>query len=275
MVNKNLFFTVAFGSKRYKNMALALKKSFLFLNPNFEFKIFDERDFTSSDKFLKGKKIYPKDYKYAKFEIMNNLKEDNTNYIFIDADSFVMSDVSYYLNFIKDNHLTIEYKYDGDHGWNKIKKYDFIKRCEEAGLGDLKPYSLNGGFMMWRGKLKCFSETVRIIRNYDILDSKGTTGEEYYLSAGIQKSNTNVNPIDYSKNNFVKLWNYQFYVKDLNFFINGYDDKLDIVHYGNFNYYNKNIQKLMKKFNPDIEFDVKDRLLLSCNIQKNVKKILF
>ena len=100
MVNKNLFFTVAFGNERYKNMALALKKSFLFYNPNFEFKIFDEKDFTSSEKFLKGKKkIYPKDYKYAKFEIMNNLNEDNTNYIFIDADSFVMSDVLYYFNF--------------------------------------------------------------------------------------------------------------------------------------------------------------------------------
>ena len=30
MVNKNLF-TVAFGSKRYKNMALALKKVFYFI----------------------------------------------------------------------------------------------------------------------------------------------------------------------------------------------------------------------------------------------------
>ena len=130
--------------------------------------------------------------------------------------------------------------------------------------------------MMWRGKLKCFSETVRIIRNYDILDSKGTTGEEYYLSAGIQKSNTNVNPIDYSKNNFVKLWNYQFYVKDLNFFINGYDDKLDIVHYGNFNYYNKNIQKLLKKFNPDIKFDMKDRLYTVLQMfKKMLRKFYF
>ena len=28
------------------------------------------------------KKIYPKDYKYAKFEIMSNLTEENTNYIY-------------------------------------------------------------------------------------------------------------------------------------------------------------------------------------------------
>jgi hypothetical protein len=271
MISQNLFFTVAFGNKRYKNMALALKKSFLQHNPKSKFKIFDENDFTPSKKFLKEKKkIYPKDYKYAKFEIMSNLTEQNTNYIFIDADSFVMSDISYYLNFIKDNHLTIEYKYDGSLGWNKISKYNFLKSCDEAGLKNIEPYSLNGGFMMWRGKIKCFHETVRTIRNYDILDGKGTTGEEYYLSVAIQKSKTNINPIDYNKNNFIKLWNYKFYVKNFKLFINGSNDKQDIVHYGNFNYYNSDIQKLLKRFNPDIKFDLKDKVYTTLQMLKNM-----
>ena len=273
MVSKTLFFTVAFGNKRYKNMALALRESFLQYNSNFEFNIFDEKDFTPSAEFLKGKKkIYPKDYKYAKFEIMHNLNDENTNYIFIDADSFVFSDISYYLNFIKKNYLTIEYKYDGDLGWNKIKQYNFVKRCDEAGLKNMEPYSLNGGFMMWRGKVGCFNEILKIIKNYDILDSKGITGEEYYLCAAIQRSRTNINPINYSQNNFVKLWNYNFKFHNDNLYIFGLQKKFDIVHYGNFNYFNSNIQKLLKKFNSGINFDFKDKFFTILQMLKNMLK---
>ena len=96
MVNKNLFFTVAFGSKRYKNMALALKKSFLFYNPNFEFKIFDEKDFTSSDKFLKGRQV---DYVLGQwtdeeFLMIQNQLEKIRNVLL----SFVMSGVNSTMN---------------------------------------------------------------------------------------------------------------------------------------------------------------------------------
>ena len=54
-----LFFTIAFGSKRYFDMATALKNSFEKSNPEFEFKIFDEK-FITPKKHLKGKKNLPK-----------------------------------------------------------------------------------------------------------------------------------------------------------------------------------------------------------------------
>ncbi len=273
MKNNTLFFTVAFGKKRYFDMATALKKSFQLNNPNYEFKIFDESHITPSKEFLKGKKeIYPKDFKYAKFEVMSKLNDENINYVFIDADSFIVKDISSYLKFIKKNHLTIEYKYDGDQGWNKISKFNFVKRCEEAGIKNIKPYSLNGGFMMWRGKLHCFEETVNLIKNFDILDSKGTTGEEYYLCAGIQKSNTKVYPINYEENNFVKLWNHRFYIKNSKIFIKNYEKTFDILHYGNFNYYNFHIQKMIKNYYPDASFSLRDK---TYTLLKLFKKMLF
>ena len=51
-----LFFTIAFGSKRYFDMATALKTALKKSNPEFEFKIFDEKFITPKKKHLKGKK---------------------------------------------------------------------------------------------------------------------------------------------------------------------------------------------------------------------------
>ena len=52
-------------------------------------------------KTFKRKKNYPKDYKYAKFEILKNLNNPNKKYIFIDADSIVLGNLSYLTNYIK------------------------------------------------------------------------------------------------------------------------------------------------------------------------------
>ena len=82
--------------------------------------------------------------------------------------------------------------------------------------------------MMWRGKVECFNEILKIIKNYDILDSKGLTGEEYYLCAAIQRSRTNINPINYSQNNFVKLWNYNFKFHNNNLYIFGLQKNLTL-----------------------------------------------
>ena len=51
---------------------------------------------------------------------------------------------------------------------NKILSNTILLKGDEAGTSEFEPYSLNGGFMMWRGKVECFNEILKIIKNYDI-----------------------------------------------------------------------------------------------------------
>lgn len=272
--NKDILFcTIAFGSKRYFDMAVALKNSFEKNNPEFEFKIFDESFITPKKIHLKDKKkIYPKDLKYAKFEILKNLNKPNKKYVFIDADSIVLKNLSYLTNFIKKNCLTIEYKYDGNEGWSKIPRYNFVKCCNEAGLHHIEPYSLNGGFMMWEGKINCFEKTIEFLKKYDLKDSKGLTGEEYYLCAAIQYSKTNIFPINYNKIKLLKLWNFDFKENNLKITIDNDFVDHDIIHYGNFNFYNIHIQKIIKFYNSSFKLDVKEYLI---TMLKLIKKMVF
>ena len=46
--------------------------------------------------------------------------------------------------------------------------------------------------MMWEGEITCFKKTIEFLKKYDLNDSKGLTGEEYYLCAAIQYSKTRV-----------------------------------------------------------------------------------
>ena len=55
------------------------------------------------------------------------------------------------------------------------------------------------------GHKSCFKESLDYISKYDLKDSKGLKGDEYYLCAAIQKCKTQVIPIDYSKLKFVKI----------------------------------------------------------------------
>jgi len=267
-----LFFTIAFGSKRYFDMANALKNSFEKSNPEFEFKIFNEKFITPKKQHLKGKKkIFPKDYKYAKFEILKNLNDPNKKYIFIDADSIVLKNLSYLTNFIKKDVLTIEYKFDGNKGWNKISKYNFVKCCNDSGLDDIKPYSLNGGFMMWKGKIKCFQKTIDFLKKYDFNDSKGLTGEEYYLCAAIQHSKTNIFPINYNRVKLLKLWNFDFRVNNSKILINNNIINYDIVHYGNFNFYNIHMQRMIKFYNSNFKLTSMEYFI---TLLKLIKKMI-
>ena len=106
---KNLAFTVAFGDQKYQSMAEICKKSFELMNPNIEFKIFSDGDFTPYENINK-KLIYPKDFKYPKLEIFTKLKDKNTNYMFIDADSIINNNLSKYFDTINEGELTIEYR---------------------------------------------------------------------------------------------------------------------------------------------------------------------
>ena len=71
---KNLAFTIAFGELKYKSMAEICKKSFEQKNPNIEFKIFSDGDFTPY-KNIGKKLVHPKDFKYPKLELFTKLKE--------------------------------------------------------------------------------------------------------------------------------------------------------------------------------------------------------
>ena len=66
---RNVAFTIAFGNGKYMQMAEALKATIEKYSPGVEFLIFKDGDFTPFEEGLpKGRKLYPKDYKYPKIE---------------------------------------------------------------------------------------------------------------------------------------------------------------------------------------------------------------
>ena len=246
---KNLAFTIAFGELKYKSMAEICKKSFEQKNPNIEFKIFSDGDFTPY-KNIGKKLVHPKDFKYPKLELFTKLKNKNTNYMFIDADSIVNTDLSKYFNSIKDDELTIEYKLNPTGYWANIKNLNFVDTCKKAGLENIKPYSINSGFLMWSGHQSCFDKAFEYILNYNLNDKKGLNGDEYYLCAAIQRCNTKINPLDYKKFKICKLWNENFRFQKNELIISNKSSKeFDIIHYGNDNFYNLDLFKTLQKYN--------------------------
>jgi hypothetical protein len=247
---RNLAFTMAFGDERYMRMARALERSISQYSPNTEFKIFAKNDFTPySEGLPKRRKLYPKDFKYPKIEVMTKLSDPDTRYMFIDADAFVFGDLSPYFEQIKPNELTVEYVYNGKNGWAGVPNLQFSTRCKEAGLNGVEPYSLNSGFMMWQGKMPCFSTALELIKNVTINDSKGQKGDEYYYCAAIQLSKTIINPLDYEKVHLGKFWNGKIKMKGDRLVCSAYpkNDRI-IQHYGNHNYDNPHVKRLLRKF---------------------------
>lgn len=274
---KNLAFTISYGEKRFKYMAETLKKSFKYWNPETEFKIFGEELITPISK-IKKKKIYPKDLKRPKLEILSKLNDPNTNYIFIDADSIVENNISKYYELINDDELIIEYRYNKSGYWADLNNLNFVDVCKSAGLGDFLPYSINSGIIMWRGHKSCFKKSLDYILEYDLNDSKGLKGDEYYLCAAIQKCKTKINPINYSKMKICKLWNEKFEIRNNKInLINSNLNSFDIIHYGNHNYFNLKVYKILKKYNSNIKVDIQYFikaliLILKGAIKKLIKK---
>jgi|GEM_PF-4885033 len=247
---KKLAFTIAFGPKKYTNMARALQESISRYSPGIEFRIFDDSDITPYEQALPNdRKLHPKDYKYPKLEIMSKMQDPDTRYMYIDADAFVFGDISPYFDLIDNDELMIEYVYNGSNGWAGINKFQFIDRCEEAGLPGLEPYSINSGFIVWQGKQQCFETALKLILDKTLNDLKGRKGDEYYLCAGIQLSKTRVKPINYDVVKLGKLWNGDVSYKDGMLACTAYPNKdLIIQHYGNNNYNNPAIQKVLQDF---------------------------
>lgn len=273
---KKLAFTIAFGAERYTKMAKALEASFKKNTPGVEFKIFTEKDITDFNEGLpKDRELYAKDYKYPKIEIMSKLMDPDTKYMFIDADTFVTGNIEPYFDLIKNNQLMIEYVYNGDSGWAGINNLQFSRACSEAGIDGIEPYSINSGFIVWHGRQTCFDYALNLIKSKTINDPKGRKGDEYYICAGIQKTNTDVVPIDYSIVKLGKYWNGKLSIERDSLICSFYPQKDRIIqHYGNNNFDSPNVQKTLKKYGVN-GFSYKGYFLYKKITFKNIiKKIL-
>ena len=264
---KKLIFTIAFGDSKYMRMAKALEKSVKKYNPEIEFKIFGEHDFTPYEIGLpKGRKVYPKDYKYPKIEIMSRLNDPDTQYMFIDSDAFVLGKIDHYFEFINKNSLIVEYIYNKNGSWAGRGDLRFSDRCTEMGFNNIEAYSLNSGFMMWQGGLRCFEEALRLIKTITLDDIKGRNGDEYYYCLASQLTNTQIIPLNYEKIKIGKYWDSSICIKNGQVLSSRYmaNDRV-IIHYGNSNYKNPYIQFVLNKieegsFNFNTNFYINSRL---------------
>ena len=195
--------------------------------------------------------------------------------MFIDADSIINNNLSKYFDTINEGELTIEYRLNKTGFWANINNLNFVETCKKAGLNNIKPYSINSGFLMWRGHQMCFDKALEYILNYNLDDKKGLNGDEYYLCAAIQKCNTKINQLNYEKFKICKLWNENFkFTKNDLIISNKSSKEFDIIHYGNHNYYDLDLFKMLQKYN--IELKITPKFFIKSilkTIKYNLKKL--
>ena len=240
-------FTIAFGDGKYRKMSEVLKKTVERYSPDTDFRIIDE--FTPYDEGLPDRELFPKDYKYPKLEILSKMDDPDTEYLFIDADAFVFCNLGLMFDNIEPGKLIIEWGKSKDGLWSGRKNYKFVENMAEAGVEGLKPYQINSGFMMWKGEMPCFKKSLEYIKNYTALDPKGKRGDEYYLCAAIQKTDTVVKPLNKIKNNQLgTYWNGKIGYNNGMLTNSRYKTPRYIQHYGNKNWDNEFVQKVVKKY---------------------------
>lgn len=247
---KKVAFTIAFGKEKYQRMARCLKATVEEYSPGVEFRIYGQDDFTPlSEGLPKDRDLYPKDYKYPKVEIMSRLTEPDTKYMFIDADAFVFGDIGPYFDLLEENQVIIEYVYRGDSGWAGESKLQFHKVCADVGLENIEPYSINSGFIMWHGAQEGFAKALQFIKEFTFDDVKGRVGDEYYFCAGLQAARANIKPLDYDVIKIGKFWRGRVGFDGERLTSTRYpaNDRI-IQHYGNRNYYNPHVQKIMHRY---------------------------
>lgn len=247
---KRLAFTIAFGPPRYRIMAEALKESLKISNPDLEFKIFSDGDFTPYEEGLPlGRKLYPKDYKYPKIEIMTRLRDPDTQYLFIDADCFVFCDLDHIFSKIEPNKLLMHWIYNQNGTWAGIPELRFADAWAKEGIEGLEPYSLNSGFIGWQGHAPAFDKALELIKTKTVMtDDKGRRGDEYYYCAGIQLTNTGVISTEDFPNELGMLWRGKLGTKQGMLTCAAYSEIKKIQHYGNVNWPNPHVQRLIEHF---------------------------
>ncbi len=244
---KRVAFTIAFGKRRYKIMARALAETMKRYAPDVEFIIFTEEDVTPYEEGLpKGRQLYPKDYKYPKIEIMTKLRDPDTQYLFIDADCFVFTDLDHIYNRIEPGKLLMHWVHNEDGTWAGIKELNFVDAWAQAGFEGLEPYSLNSGFISWQGHMECFDKALELIKNVSVTaDDKGKRGDEYYYCAGIQLTKTPVISTESFDNELGMFWRGKIGKEDGKLTCDYYDKTKLIQHYGAHNWANLHVQSII------------------------------
>ncbi len=246
---KRVAFTIAFGKKRYQIMAKALKETLARNAPDVEFRIFTEEDITPySEGLPQGRKLFPKDYKYPKIEIMTRLRDPDTQYLFIDADCFIFCSLDQMFEKIEPGKLLMHWVYNEDGTWAGIPELKFVDAWAQEGVTGLEPYSLNSGFIGWQGHMPCFDKALELIKTKTVMaDDKGKRGDEYYYCAGIQLTNTPVTSTESFENELGMFWRGKIGYQNGKLTCDYYQHTKQIQHYGNPNWSNRYVQRVIRE----------------------------
>jgi len=228
---KRVVFTIAYGNRRYKEMAEVLKICMDRYCPNLEFRIYDERHISP----MKVRNpVVPKDSRRGKLDICAQLQDPDTQYLYLDCDMFVFCDLSPLFDYIEKDSIIITWRKSPGGKWDSREDLDFPLRCNQAGIkGKIEAYHINGGFFLWQGGIDVFSKTLELFDNYDIPDWKGLKGDEYYICAAIQLTKTKPIPLqDIEKNPLRVYWLGNISVKN-GILFSDFNEKQGLVqHYG-------------------------------------------
>lgn len=246
---KRVAFTIAFGKKRYEIMARALGETVARHSPGVEFRIFGDADITPYHEGLpRGRRLYPKDYKYPKIEIMTKLRDPDTQYLFIDADCFVFCSLDSMFERIEAGKLLMHWVYNEDGSWAGIPALRFAEAWAQEGVEGLEPFSLNSGFIGWQGHMPCFDKALELIKTKTVMaDDKGRRGDEYYYCAGIQLTRTDVVSTESFPNELGMFWRGRIGYQGGRLTCAAYPEGRLIQHYGNPNWSNRHVQRVIRE----------------------------
>lgn len=238
---RNLIFTIAYGKRKYLQMAEVLQTCIEKYSPGAEFKVFSDDDVSPCNL------PYPRRAMRGKIEICASLKDPETRYFFIDCDSFVFTDVSRFFEYVKPNELIIDWFKSPNGKWSGLDDLDFPAACRKAGLDGIVPFQLNSGLLMWQGNMPAFSKALELFDKFDFDDRKGRRDDEYYICAGIQLTGANIlslreqswNPVGY-------YWKGNLSVRDGRLCSDAYSEQKDVQHYGGGFWKNKSIRKVSR-----------------------------
>ncbi len=244
---KRIVFTIAYWKEKYTHMAEVLKKSIEKYSPNTEFKIFTDEHITKVPIFQQ------KDNWRWKIEICKNLNDPNTQYMFIDADSFVFCDLNPLFNCIEHWKIIISWQKSPHWKWDWVQELDFPLACKNAWIeNDMKAYHLNSWFMIWQWWIHCFDKALEVFDAYTFDDWKWRRDDEYYINAWIQLTNTWVIPLQNQSIIPLKVyWVWNLSIRNWKLHSSKHKNQWDIQHYWGQNYENYFVKKIIHAIEND------------------------
>lgn len=193
-------FTIAFGDEIYYRMAEKLKDSFEAYHPGLHLKIVDDQQIRFSARNAGidiHDTMHPKIFKPLGVYLQSMNEDVN---LYIDADSFVNANFEEWMaatrEILAHGGLCIEYKLNKTGLWDDKPELNFVDECEEAGVKNILPYSLNSGFFMFKDRSNVFRRWFELVSTLQFKSKKGRQGDEYYLCVAIQQSDEAVVRLD-------------------------------------------------------------------------------